>query len=61
MFSRPYSKLIEILRFTLDQVEKDASFDPDNPAVARLKRSLQQKLADFKRRENRESDEETTE
>ena len=46
----PYSKLIEILRFTLEQVEKDASFNPESRPVAELKRSLHQTLVDLERR-----------
>ena len=59
MSFRPYSKLIEILRFTLDQVEKDACFDKKNPAVIELKQSLLRRIVDLEGRGRATSDEET--
>ena len=50
MSSRPYSKLIEILRFTLDHVENDACFDKKSQAVIELKQSLLRRIADLEGR-----------
>jgi hypothetical protein len=50
MVSRPYSKLIEILRYTLEQVEKDVRLKRDDAGLAELKRSLQLRLDDLERR-----------
>jgi hypothetical protein len=50
MVSRPYSKLIEILRYTLEQVEKDGCVNSDNAGRAELRRSLQLRLEDLERR-----------
>ena len=57
MFSRPYSKLIEILRFTLEQVEKDACFDKKSQAVIELKQSLLRRIADLEGRASAPPDE----
>jgi hypothetical protein len=50
MASRPYSKLIEIYHFTLEQIEKDTCFDKKNPAVIELKESLLRRIADLEGR-----------
>jgi hypothetical protein len=50
MVSRPYSKLIEILRYTLEQVEKDVRLNRDDAGLDELKRSLQLRLDDLERR-----------
>jgi hypothetical protein len=50
MVSRPYSKLIEILRHTLEQVEKDVRLNRDDAGLTELKRSLQLRLDDLERR-----------
>jgi uncharacterized protein (DUF488 family) len=57
MASRPYSKLIEIYHFTLDQIEKDACFDKENPAVIELRQSLLRRIADLEGRSREPSDE----
>lgn len=58
MTSKPYSKLIEILRFTLDQVEKDACFDKKSPAVVELKQSLLRRIVDLESKGRAASDRE---
>jgi hypothetical protein len=45
MSDRPYAKLAEILRFTLEQLEKDTAAYPDNAQMGELKRSLRRQLA----------------
>jgi hypothetical protein len=57
----PYSKLVKILRYTLKQVERDLSLNPESAELAELKRSLQVKLKSLEHRANVESDEGTTE
>jgi hypothetical protein len=57
MSSRPYSKLIEIYHFTLDQIERDACFDKKNPAVIELQQSLLRRIADLEGRSREASDE----
>lgn len=47
MNPRPYSALIEIIRSTLKQLEKDASRNPTDRNLAELKRSLQNALEDL--------------
>jgi hypothetical protein len=49
MVSGPYSKLIEILRYTLEQVEKDVRLNRDDAGLDELKRSLQLRLDDLER------------
>jgi hypothetical protein len=49
MSSRPYSKLIEILRYTLERAEQDALLNPERQEVAELKRSIQQSLEHLER------------
>jgi len=44
MPSRPYSKVIEILRSTLDRLEKNSSGQSDDRALRNLKCSLQQTI-----------------
>jgi hypothetical protein len=44
MTSRPYSKVIEILRSTLDHLEKSSSGKSDDRALQNLKCSLQQTI-----------------
>jgi hypothetical protein len=44
----PYSRsIIEILRSTLNRLEKDSDFRQDDPAVVQLKRHVIQSLAEF--------------
>ena len=44
----PYSRsIIEILRSTLDRLERDSDFRQDDPAVLQLKRHILQSLAEF--------------
>ena len=45
MNDRPYGKLVEILRFTLQRLEKDASAYPDNAQMDEARRSLVRRLA----------------
>jgi hypothetical protein len=49
--------LIEIYHITLDQIEKDARFDKENPAVIELRQSLQRRIADLEGRSREASDE----
>jgi hypothetical protein len=46
----PYSKLIEILRYMLKQVEKDVSLHQDSMKPSELCRSLKQRLEDLEGR-----------
>jgi hypothetical protein len=59
MASRPYSKLMEIYHFTLEQIEKDACFDKENSAVIELRQSLLRRIADLEGRSREASDEAT--
>ena len=49
MNDRPYGKLVEILRFTLQRLEKDATAYPDDAQMDELKRSLVRRLAALER------------
>ncbi len=49
----PYSRtVIEILRGTLDRLEKDSDFRQDDPAIVQLKRHILQSLAEFESQKN---------
>jgi hypothetical protein len=45
MNARPYSMVIEILRFTLRRVEKNLLAHPDDAKLVELKRTLERRLA----------------
>ena len=45
--SAPYSDIIDILRATLKQAEKDASLNPNDQKAAELERSLRRTLDDL--------------
>lgn len=45
MNARPYSLLLDVLRFTLEQVEIDLSSRPTDPELIELKLSVQRRLA----------------
>ena len=45
--SAPYSDIIDILRATLQQAEKDASLNPNDQKAAELERSLRRTLDDL--------------
>lgn len=48
--SMPYSKLIEILRYMLEQVEKDVFLHTDSANLREFRCSLKQRLEDLERR-----------
>jgi hypothetical protein len=56
MSSKPYSKLVEILRYQLEQVKKDLALYPDDAHLTKLKQSLQWRLKDLERSADPESD-----
>ena len=48
----PYAEVIEILRSTLEQVEKRVSQNPNDPREAEIQRSLQRMLDDLESKIN---------
>jgi hypothetical protein len=48
IMNHPYSRsIIDILRSTLNRLDKDSGFRQDDPAVVQLKRHILQSLAEF--------------